>query len=180
MVTPRGQGARAQGWGIWIPGGREYLGMQMTGSWESLRGRARGGRVKWWALTKSLMGRCLDARVSRPCYLSGWGHSAQSSLLTDASHQPSHSQHRSKLQTWGFSHQPQPPHTPPWNGEQARWLYLSRETEALVCLGRRRRDIQTTRKGLGDIGTRQHHTNMKRGPAKRQTRHPHTGDSQAS
>lgn len=147
----------------------EYLGMQMVGSWETLRGRARGGRVKWWALTKSLMGRCLDAGVSHPCYLSGWGHSAQSSLLTDANHQPSHSQHR------GFFYQPQPPHTPPW-----KWLYLSRETEALVCLGRRRRDIQMTRKGLGDIGTRQHHTNMKRGPAKRQTRHPHTGDSQAS
>ena len=112
LVTPRGQGARAQGWGIWIPEGREYLGMQMVGSWESLRGRAREGRVKWWALTKSLMGRCLGAWVSRPCYLSGWGHSAQSSLLTDANHQPSHSQHRFKLQTWGFSHQPQPPHLP--------------------------------------------------------------------
>ena len=57
---------------------------------------------------------------------------------------------------------------------------MNRETEALVCLGRRRRNIHTTRKGLGDIGTQQHHTNMKRGPAKRQTGHLHPGDSQAS
>ncbi|XP_067608633.1 leukocyte-specific transcript 1 protein isoform X1 [Pseudorca crassidens] len=77
--------------------------------------------------------------------------------------------------TWGFSHQPQPQNTPPWNGEQVRHLYLGRETEAQVCLGKRRRDIQTTRKGLGDIRAQQHHRNVERGPAKRQRRHPHWG-----
>ena len=52
---------------------------------------------------------------------------------------------------------------------------MGRETEAQVCLGKRRRDIQTTRKGLGDIRAQQHHRNVERGPAKRQRRHPHWG-----
>ncbi|XP_060020227.1 leukocyte-specific transcript 1 protein isoform X3 [Lagenorhynchus albirostris] len=120
------------------------------------------------------MGLCLGAWVSGPCYLSGWGHRAQSSVLADANPTPP-IPNIDASSTWGFSHQPQPQNTPPWNGEQVRHLYLGRETEAQVCLGKRRRDIQTTRKGLGDIRAQQHHRNVERGPAKRQRRHPHWG-----
>lgn len=56
----------ADGWELGIPEGLEQ------------------GRGRWSALTQSLLGLGLCPRVSRPCYLGGWGHSAQSSVLADA------------------------------------------------------------------------------------------------
>uniref|UniRef100_A0ABB5URZ7 Uncharacterized protein n=1 Tax=Sus scrofa TaxID=9823 RepID=A0ABB5URZ7_PIG len=49
---------------------------------------------------------------------------------------------------------------------------LEQRDRAPVCLGKRREDRQTTRKGLGGIKTQQHHRNVERGPAKSQTRPP--------
>lgn len=51
---------------------------------EGLKGRGR----RWSALTQSLLGLGLGPRVSGPCYLGGWGHSAQSSMLADANPTP--------------------------------------------------------------------------------------------
>lgn len=60
----------ADGWELGVPEGQKQ------------------GRGRWSALTKSLMGLCLGAWVSGPCYLSGWGHRAQSSVLADANPTP--------------------------------------------------------------------------------------------